>query len=570
MEELEPIFETDKASFFVELMKRINMQREQDYFCDITLVANDGKEFKANRNVLSAASPFFARLLQSEMKEKKEGVVRFEEVSASSLEDVLEFVYTGNVEINDEQNAKDLIIAADYLMLECLKSFPERFLEQRVTIPNCISTFYFAEKYHCAELVSISRKFVLENFASVAEMDEFLNLEAKEVESWISSDEICVPAEEDVFKIIEKWVEQNKSERKAKFEELFRHVRLFLIWRDVLLDVVTNELVRESLCCFRKISHAIELITCLSEDSLLQSPRRRLGTHAIVACGGKYTLCYFPEQDKWKRLADGLSEHRGQETQMIKFHDQLYTFTLGSNAERYDPVFDSWASLKSLTLSYTKLAAVVRGQIYAINVDRSANKTTIERFDVGLRSWETVLLSDKGCRDGSCVVAAGNCLYVLGGERLQQRWECVAKAERFDTVQNKWEQIADMQQERKWAFGVATQGKIFVAGGIDRGGEGLKTCEVYSISTNEWQFIGSLNVPRLWGSMVCVNGTLYVLGGSQGLFGFSEYTVESYDPTMNEWTQKTAIPEDEIPEKEKRSWRGCSLKLSKAVLDKIN
>ena len=31
MEELEPIFITDKASFFVELMKRINMQREQDY-----------------------------------------------------------------------------------------------------------------------------------------------------------------------------------------------------------------------------------------------------------------------------------------------------------------------------------------------------------------------------------------------------------------------------------------------------------------------------------------------------------------------------------------------------------
>ena len=104
-------------------------------------MAKDGKEFTAHRNVLSAASPFFDRLLQSEMKENKEGLVRFKELSASSLEDVLEFVYTGNVEVNDEQNAKELIIAADYLLLECLKSFPERFLEQRVTISNCISTF---------------------------------------------------------------------------------------------------------------------------------------------------------------------------------------------------------------------------------------------------------------------------------------------------------------------------------------------------------------------------------------------------------------------------------------------
>ena len=545
------------------------MQREQDYLCDITLVAKDGKEFKAHRNVLSAATPFFAKLLQSDMKEKKEGVAWFEEISAPILEDVLEFVYRGSVEINDEQNAKDLIIAADYLLLECLKAFSGRFLEQRLTNSNCISTFYFAEKYKCAELVSNSREFVHDNFASVAELDEFLNLEAKEVESWLSSDEICVAAEEDVFKIIQKWVEQNKSDRKVEFEKLFRHVRLVLVSRDFLLDVVTNELVRdgESL---RKVSDAIEQINYASEDTLLQSPRRRLGTHAFVVCGGKYTFCYFPKKNKWKRLADGLSGNRDQCTQMIKFHDQLYTFTGDSNAERYDPVFDSWASLKSLTLSNTKLAAVVRGQIYAINVDIRAKKTTIERFDVGLRSWETVLLSDEGCRGNSCVVAAGNCLYVLGGQHPQEYGQDVATSERFETVQNKWEEITDMQQERECAFGVATQGKIFVAGGRGRWGEGLKTCEVYNISTNEWQFIGSLNVPRSWGSMVCVNGTLYVLGGSQGSFWDFEYTVESYDPTVNEWTQKTAIPEDEIPEEEKPSWTGCALKLSKAVLDKLN
>ena len=89
MEVLDPIRETEQASFCVELMKRLNMQREEDYLCDITLVAKDGKEFKAHRNVLSAASPFFAKLLQSDMKEKKEGVARFEEISAPILEGVL-------------------------------------------------------------------------------------------------------------------------------------------------------------------------------------------------------------------------------------------------------------------------------------------------------------------------------------------------------------------------------------------------------------------------------------------------------------------------------------------------
>ena len=43
-----------------------------------------------------------------------------------------------------------------------------------------------------------------------------LTLEAKEVEKWISSDEISVVVEADVFKIVLKWIEQNKSERKEK------------------------------------------------------------------------------------------------------------------------------------------------------------------------------------------------------------------------------------------------------------------------------------------------------------------------------------------------------------------
>ena len=82
------------------------------------------------------------------------------------------------------------------------------------------------------ELLNDSKSFIHENFASVADRDEFLSLEAKEVERWISSDEIIVKTEADVFQIAQKWVEHNKSERKAAFEELLRHVRLVFVSRD--------------------------------------------------------------------------------------------------------------------------------------------------------------------------------------------------------------------------------------------------------------------------------------------------------------------------------------------------
>ena len=189
MEDLSPISDAEQAAFCMELAKRLNMLRRQDHLCDITLVTKDGREFKAHKNVLSAASPFFFKLHQSYMKENREGIVRFEEISGAVMEDVLGFIYTGSLEITQE-NSKNLIAAANFLVMPGLKKLSGRVLEQEMSEVNCISTFYFADMYQCDELITNTKKFIHANFASVAEMDEFLNLEAKEVERWISSDEI--------------------------------------------------------------------------------------------------------------------------------------------------------------------------------------------------------------------------------------------------------------------------------------------------------------------------------------------------------------------------------------------
>ena len=246
----------------------------------------------------------------------------------------------------------------------------------------------------------------------------------------------------------------------------------------------------------RLVSDALKLKDFSGEENVLQSPRIGLESRAIVACGGKYSLCYLPEKDEWKRLADGLSE-RNMFTQMINYRDQLYAFSSDGKAERYDPVVNGWSTLDLFTTS-SSTVAVVSGQIYVIEINTSTNKSTVKRYDFERCSWQPVLSSHKGCRGECCVVAAGNHLYVCGG---WLQGDYVTKAERFDTVGNKWEEIANMQQKRGNAFGVASEGKIFVAGGSDRQTY-FKTCEMFNVSTNEWQFIGSLNVSRAFGSSV--------------------------------------------------------------------
>ena len=561
--DLEPISEAGQSSFCLELMKRLNIQRQQSYFCDITLVATEGNEFKAHRNVLSAASPFFSKLLQSEMKEKEEGVIRFEEISKSILSDVLEFIYTGSVEVN-EKNAGDLIIAADYLLLESLKIISGRFLQKQMTTFNCISTFHFAEKYRCEELVLRSTKFIQDNFTFVATSDEFLNLEAAEVEKWISSENILVAAEEDVFRIIVTWIEQNKGERKDKFEQLFRHVRLVMLSRDSLFsDVVTNELVTEHFSFF----------SCAS--------RRRLQTEAIVVRRRKKTYCYFPEKDEWKRLADGLSEDRDHTTQIIKFRDQLYSFPRRryADTERYDPAFNSWTTLRLPLPNDTFSLAVVNGQIHAMYQIQLWEEVedprphfpshrrpvavwfelVIKRYDVELCTWETLSSSQKShYQDDSCIVAFGNCLYILGGG-------CSNKASRFDTVESKWEEIASMPISESSPCGVATQEKIFVTSAHGQ------QCEVYQVSTNEWHTIPSLNFTRpvVSCSLVCLNETVYVLGvAEKNSSQPAEIVVNSYDPKLNKWIQKTSIPINKSSDEETYSFQCSTLKLSKGLLTK--
>ena len=67
--------------------------------CDIVIVVEEGKEFKAHKHILSEASPLFQKLLNSDMKaESNEGIVR-ERFSEFAMGSTLEFVYTGKVQI---------------------------------------------------------------------------------------------------------------------------------------------------------------------------------------------------------------------------------------------------------------------------------------------------------------------------------------------------------------------------------------------------------------------------------------------------------------------------------------
>ena len=64
---------------------------------EITLVVKNGKQFQADRNILSQASPFFEKLLSNYMKERNEGVIRLQTITDSQMAEVLQWQRSDNV-----------------------------------------------------------------------------------------------------------------------------------------------------------------------------------------------------------------------------------------------------------------------------------------------------------------------------------------------------------------------------------------------------------------------------------------------------------------------------------------
>ena len=127
---LEPVIETDKETFCLQIMKRLDCLRRNEHLCDVIVEVGSGDglaRLKAHRNVLCAASPFFYNALNTEMKEKKEGVIRLKDKSKALMEEVLEYLYTGHADVNDK-NAYELMAVADYILIPSLKYVCSKYI----------------------------------------------------------------------------------------------------------------------------------------------------------------------------------------------------------------------------------------------------------------------------------------------------------------------------------------------------------------------------------------------------------------------------------------------------------
>ena len=494
------------------------------------------------------------------------------------MEEVLKYIYTGNVKITKD-TAHDLVAAADYLLLPGLKTLACDVLEENITIENCIFNYYFAVKYHCLELMGESCGFINSNFSSVMKTDDFLKLDIAQVMKWVSSDDVIVTSEEEIFKGIVKWVTYKKSERESNFAELLNQVRLKSISRKFLFkELVNEELVATSKETLNFVLRSMECIFDPFLEDAAKPPRKCLEryTDVIFVCGGRTASCYLPYKDIWYQLPDMLFEH--QDHAVVQYRDKVCIFggqSVGPGKSRVIEYFLSstncWVAIEGRHGSdVCSCLSVLDGCIYAL----FGCTVSLYKFDESLCE---AVADPPTVRSGACLVSDKRHLYLVGGINylLLQVYKTV---ERFDPILATWEEVAAMNEARYDAFGAAMNGKIYIAGGINKSGGRLtvlKSCEVYDPSTNEWQVISNLKVCRYAANMVCIQEALYVVGGFKDTRSSSrELSVEVFQLGACEWKSKSTIPtnfENENCEDRKKNihYKACLAVIHKSLLEKL-
>ncbi|XP_060549150.1 kelch-like protein diablo isoform X2 [Pantherophis guttatus] len=203
--------------------------------CDITLVA-DGRRFPCHRILLASVSLYFQRMLTSTFKESREGEIVLMDLSATCLQSLLDYVYTGELLLLWEE-AEELFTAASRLQITSALDIITRFLRERISMENCLELYVLSYSHNHRPLLHSTSSYIAFHFEHLSELPAFLYLDVGILITIIASEILVVDSELTVYKAVRRWVTYNLAERLPKFAALMDYVRLPLLTPEELAEL---------------------------------------------------------------------------------------------------------------------------------------------------------------------------------------------------------------------------------------------------------------------------------------------------------------------------------------------
>ncbi|XP_038651046.1 kelch-like protein 20 isoform X2 [Scyliorhinus torazame] len=523
-----------------QTLEVINLLRKHRELCDVVLVVG-AKKIYAHRVILSACSPYFRAMFTGELAESRQTEVVIRDIDERAMELLIDFAYTSQITV-EEGNVQTLLPAACLLQLAEIQEACCEFLKRQLDPSNCLGIRAFADTHSCRELLRIADKFTQHNFQEVMESEEFMLLPANQLIDIISSDELNVRSEEQVFNAVMAWVKYSIQERRPQLPQVLQHVRLPLLSPKFLVGTVGSDpLIKSDEECRDLVDEAKNYLLLPQERPLMQGPRTR--PRKPIRCVGGWCSGdaissverYDPQTNEWRMVASMSKRRCGVGVSVLD--DLLYAVgghdgsSYLNSVERYDPKTNQWSSdvAPTSTCRTSVGVAVLGGYLYAVGgQDGVSCLNIVERFDPKENKWARVA-SMSTRRLGVAVAVLGGFLYAVGGSDGTSPLNTV---ERYSPQENRWHTIAPMGTRRKHLGCSVYQDMIYAVGGRDDTTE-LSSAERFNPRTNQWSPVVAMTSRRSGVGLAVVNGQLMAVGGFDGTTYLK--TIEVYDPDANTW-----------------------------------
>ncbi|XP_071117771.1 kelch-like protein 21 [Haliotis cracherodii] len=555
----------NKQNYGLELLTRLNAFRGEGAFTDAILCVGQ-EEFPCHRNVLAVSSPYFRAMFTSDLKESREARIPFNDVSPWTLKRVIDYAYSGRLEITVE-NAEEMLAAGGHFQYPDIVGACCEFLQKQLHQSNCLGIEALALLHgdDCKQLQEQSNKFTLENFSCVVECDEFLDQPVDRVITYVSSDLIDVRTEETVLDAALRWIKYDLDERQVQLPHLLEHLRLPVLDISTLQSMEKDPLIRGNEKSLEMVHDAMEQ----HESIIDQHGRRRrsmqnaqihprpstVAKEVLVVVGGinsyitKSVEMYDLQKNKWMPLPDFPKAMSwfcvGAVNNSIIVTGGILDGHIVPHVWKFDVVKRTWHQVESMHKPRAHHAsAVLDDYLYVIGGITDGNNVPvdiIERYDPYKNCWTKVGEANFPRRE-SQIVAHNNTLVEVGGLQGDARVKTMdsylcAK----DLVKPAGEQFI-LPESIQFSEIVSLHGIFYIIW------EDSKKVIALNPLKRTFRRLPDMQHCHLHCSAVVLNEKIYVTGGQ--VDGKPSNVVECYDPVANKWTiEKSMI--------ESRAFHGC-------------
>jgi len=183
---------------------------ESKTMADFKIVCG-GETFDCHRLILSARSPYFRAMFDSNMVESETGRMEIMDMEVETVRAMIKFIYSGKVDPFRPQPPKvevtgvlgpqaiELLVASDRYDLSGLKKLCESSLVDGLTIDNVLDLLILADTHNAEELKKAAKNLVVEKGADIVEKTEwkeklvkFPNLFCEVFEAVVKESRECV------------------------------------------------------------------------------------------------------------------------------------------------------------------------------------------------------------------------------------------------------------------------------------------------------------------------------------------------------------------------------------------